>query len=67
MNQTWVHSPLQRKVNLLTLGCGEGKCGIYCRASSKESRQLVLESPELLEGSQGKLFKDRMRKRERGA
>ena len=48
--------------NLLTSSC-EGKCGIYCRASSKESRKLVLKSPELLEGFQGKIFKDRMRER----
>ena len=29
------------KASLLTLGCGEGKCCFYCRASSKESGQLM--------------------------
>ena len=37
-NQTWVHSPVHSKANLLTPGCGERKCSIYCRAPSKESR-----------------------------
>ena len=29
LNQTWVLSPTHSKANLLTLGCGEGKCSIY--------------------------------------
>lgn len=45
-NQTWVHSPLCRKANL-TPGSHEGKYSIYCRAPSKENRQLVVERPEL--------------------
>ena len=31
-NQTWVHSPCWNKASLLTPGCGEGKCSIYCKA-----------------------------------
>ena len=31
-NQTWVHSPWWNKASLLTPGCGEGKCSIYCKA-----------------------------------
>ena len=38
LNETWVHSPTRSKANLLTPGCGEGKCSIYCRAPSKETR-----------------------------
>ena len=34
---------------------------VYCRAPSKDSRQLVLKRPELPDGFQGKVFKDRMR------
>ena len=37
-NQIWVCSPTHSKANLLTLGCGEGRCSIYCRVSSKEYR-----------------------------
>ena len=37
-NQTWVHSPAHSKANLLTPGFGEGKCSVYCRVPSKESR-----------------------------
>ena len=52
---------MRSKANLLTLGCGEGKCSVYCRASSKESRELVLKTPGLSDGFQGKVFKDRVR------
>ena len=31
------------KANLLTVGCDEGKCSIYCRVPCKESRQLALK------------------------
>ena len=38
-NQTWIHSPTRTvKPVTLTLGCGEGKCSIYCKALIKESR-----------------------------
>ena len=32
MNQTGVNLPVCSKVNLLTLGWGEGKCSVYCKA-----------------------------------
>ena len=38
------------KANLLTLGCGEGKCSIYYPAPSKDFRQLVLKRPKLPNG-----------------
>jgi len=60
-DQTWVHLPTHSKTNLLTLGCDGGKCSIYCRAPSKESRQLELKRPELPVGFQGEVFKDRVR------
>ena len=61
-DQTWVHLPTHSKTNLLTLGCDGGKCSIYCRAPSKESRQLEeLKRPELPDGFQGEVFKDRVR------
>ena len=59
-NQTWVHLPMCSKANLLTPGC-EGKCSVYCRALSKESRQLVPKRPELPEGFQGNVFKNKVR------
>ena len=60
-NQTWVYLPTCSKANLLTLGCGEGKYSMYRRAPSKESRQLVLKRPQLPEGFQRKVFKNRVR------
>ena len=58
-NQTWVHLPTRSKANLLTPGCGEGKCSVYCRAPSKEYRQLeALPQKALPDGFQGKVFKD---------
>ena len=52
--------PVYWQANLLTLGRGEGKCSVYCRPT-KEFRQLVFKRPKLLEGFQGKVFKDRVR------
>ena len=49
------------EVNLLTQGCGEGKCSVYCRAPSKESRQPVLKRHQLPDGFQRKGFKDKVR------
>ena len=60
LNLAWVCLPTWSKDNLLTPGCGDGKCSVYCRAPSKESRQLVLKRPD---GFQGKVFKDRVRER----
>ena len=61
-----VPSPACRKANLLTPGCGEGKCSVYCQAPSKESKQLVLKRPKLPEGFQENVFKDRVRERAAG-
>lgn len=52
---------MHNKANLLTPDCGGAKCSAYCRAPNKESRQLVLKRPELLDGFQGKVFKDKLR------
>ena len=49
---------MHNKANLLTSDCGGGA---YCRAQNKESRQLVLKRPELPDGFQGKVFKDKLR------
>ena len=38
LNQTWVHLPTCSKANLLTPGYSEGKCDIFCREPSKESK-----------------------------
>ena len=38
LNQTWVHSSMRSKANLLILSCGEGKYSIYYKVPSKESR-----------------------------
>ena len=46
-NQTRVDSPACSKANPLTLGRGEGKYSICCRAPSKENGQLMLKRPEL--------------------
>ena len=56
-NQTWVHSPVCSKANLLTPGYGEGKYSAYCRAPSKENGQLMLKRPKLPNGFQGRGFK----------
>ena len=36
------------KANLLILSCIEGKCSVYCRVPSKESRQLGFKRPNSL-------------------
>ena len=60
-DQTWVHLPTHSKAKLLTRGSDERKHSIYCRAPRKESQQLELKRPELLDGFQGEVFKDRVR------
>ena len=62
-SQAWVGSPLHSEAHLLIPGCGEGKRSIYCSAPCKESRQLLLKTPELLDDFQGKVLKDRVRER----
>ena len=37
-HQIWVHLLAHGKANLQTPGRGEGKCCVYCRAQSKETR-----------------------------
>ena len=52
---------MRSKANLLTLGCAEGKCSIYCRHQTRSPRQLVLKTPKLPDGFQQSIFKDQMR------
>ena len=33
--QPGVSSPAHSKANLLTLGCSEGKCNVYCRHQTR--------------------------------
>ena len=47
------------EANLLTSGCGEEKYSIYCRATRKESKAVVLKRLELPEGFLGKVYEDR--------
>ena len=63
LNQTLVCSSSSSKGNLLTPGCGEGKCSVYCKVSSKELGQLVLKTSKLLDGFQQSIFKDQVRNR----
>ena len=45
-NQTWVCSLVPRKANLLTSGCGEGKCSIYYKVLIQEEwMTLISQSP----------------------
>ena len=44
-NHTWVHWPMCRKANRLTLGCGEGKCSIYFRCETKRIGGSCSEDP----------------------
>lgn len=44
LNQTSLCSPVYSKVNLLTPGCGEGKCSVYCRCQTKSPGQLMLKN-----------------------
>ena len=49
-----------RKANLLTLGCGEGKCSVYCKVPDKENVWLTLKKPRTPEGFQPNVFKDQV-------
>ena len=55
-NQIQDHSP--KKADLRTPGCGEGKVQHLLQAASKKSRWRVLKGNELLEGLQGKVYKE---------
>ena len=59
--QTWVLLLECSKANLLTLGCGEGNCNVYCKAPRKETRWLVLKAPQLPGGFKESLFKGKVR------
>lgn len=58
---------MHSKTNLLTLHCGEEKCRVDCKATnmepSKENGQLGLRRPELPSGSQGSVFKGKVKRR----
>lgn len=43
-NQTWVCPPTCSKANLLTRGCGEGKCSIYGRHQARSPGSWCSES-----------------------
>lgn len=45
------------KVNLLRLGCGEGKYSIHCVVPSKKNGQFMLKRSELPNGFQRRVFK----------
>ena len=38
------------KANLLTLGCGEAKCSVYCRRQASRPEELVFKTPKRLVG-----------------
>ena len=59
--KTWVCLPTCSKASLLTPASSDGKCSIYCRVPSKESRWLVLKGLKFLKDCQGKVFKDRVK------
>ena len=63
LKQTWVYLPMCCKANLVTLDCGEGKCSIYCWCQVRSPGQPVLKRPELPEGLQGKVFKEKVREK----
>lgn len=52
LNQAWGPA-VGIKASLLTQGCGEEKCSIYCKVTCKSPGQLVLRKAEFLEGFQG--------------
>ena len=61
LNQSQVCSLLCSKARLLTSGCGEGKCGVDCRAPSKEKGQFRLKRPRLLDDFLGRGFEGNVR------
>ncbi|XP_060986294.1 phosphatase and actin regulator 2 isoform X9 [Dama dama] len=52
---------MRSNASLLTLHCGEGTYGVYCKVSNKgsnkENRQLMLKRPDVPNGFQGRAFK----------
>ena len=61
LNQTWVRSPVCSKASLLTPGCGERKCSVYCRHQARSPGQLVLRTLKLPDGFQESIFKGKVR------
>ena len=59
LNQTWVCLPpaLCSKASLLTPSGGEGKCSVYCRAPSKESRAAGAQKTKILKTFREKFLK----------
>lgn len=49
------------KVNLLRLGCGEGKYSIHCMVPSKKNGQFMLKDLNSPNGFQRRVFKGKMR------
>lgn len=47
-NKAWVHLSSHSKASLLTLGCVEGKCSIYCRMPGWWNGQLTLQSMSVM-------------------
>ena len=60
-NQIWVYLPTCSRVTLLTVGGGEEKGSIIAGCQARTPVVLVLKIPDLPEGLQGKVFKDRVR------
>ena len=55
LNETWACLPTCSKANLLTPGCGGGKCSVCCKA--KQGYQwLEHKRPELPDGFQRRVF-----------
>ena len=56
-----VSLPMGIKAHLLTSGCGEGKCSVYCQTLSKEAKQLALKRLQLPSSFQDNVLKHRVR------
>lgn len=49
------------KANPLSVGCAEAKYSVYCRATNKQNRQLMLKRLKLPNSFQRKVFKGRVK------
>ena len=61
-NQILVRWFVQRKANLLTPGCGDEKCSIYCKAEQGVWVANAKKS-KVSDGFQGRVFKDKLREK----
>lgn len=59
-NQICVCLPVCSEANLLTLGCGEAKCSVYCKVPDKESGTAKFKKPKLELGFRKALSKARL-------